>query len=550
MASERRRSSSKFTRQALIISAKQFNRSILAHQLRQLGIANLKYASRYFEAKRILENGSYDLVLLDDDLGMRGENGQSLIDDLRRCGLMDMQTIVVLTASSATYSQVTEAAESGIDSYLLRPYSLSSLQQRLETSMLRRVEMSDIYAALQRKDWDDALERCLFKFANRESFWLYAARIAAEIYIHKGKPQQAQHLYEEIVRHEALPWAKLGVGRALLEQGKHQSAIEQLQSVVDQHAEQTDAYDLMGRAHLEAGDHERALEVYRLAVAATPSSVSRVQRLGFAAFYAGDHSTAREMLERSIRIGLNSKSFDLQALFTLALLYIQEGRADELGDLDRRLASLSESPAHSGKRLNLVTMSVRCISDWAAGADRSARLGLDDILYCSEDVDFDFDSACNTVQLLSMAAQRGQQHQRDLGVIDKIGLRFAHSKLASAWLARSALDHPPYAEALQDAHTRAFKQAQEIVQRTMSGHVQAAVTDLVALAENALNARIIEMAERLLERHAPKIPTHEELAARIARIKVLNDPVQLRRNPTNRQLRHPGGITLLSRLNN
>ncbi|MCX8018046.1 MAG: tetratricopeptide repeat protein, partial [Rhodocyclaceae bacterium] len=453
---------------ALLVCPRQFQRSMLAHQMRQLGVVELRYAGRHAEAKRHLENGHYDLIVFDEDEGAKKhESPQVLLDELRRCGLLEINTIVLITASRATYSQVSEAAESGIDSYLLRPYSLSALQTRLEAALARREAMADIYAALRRKDYDAALEACLFKFAEKAPFWLYAARIAAEIYIAKGRPQQAQHLYEEIVRQEALPWAKLGVGRTLVEQGRHDAAVQHLQEVIEQHPEQTDAYDLMGRAYLESGDREKALEVYRLAVTATPSSVSRLQRLGFAEYYAGNVERALEHLEKSAHIGLKSKSFDLQALWVLAYEAAIHKQEKRLHEVQQKIQVCFENPAHDHDRLQRLKACIDALSYLAIEDYDMAKSAVNDLLQNIEAPLFDFESACNLVTLLSHVANTTKLSGRPPTLeeidraIDTIGLRFAHSRLASSWLAQSARSYAPFAAKLERAHENAFRLAQD-----------------------------------------------------------------------------------------
>lgn len=536
---------------AVIVCQHQLQRSLLSHQFRQIGVSEMRFTARHAEVRRLIESGHVDLIVFDEEeTSKKQESAQALIDELRRCGLLEIQTIVIITASRATYSQVSEAAESGIDSYILRPYSLSGLQARLEASLARRESMKEIYAALKRKDYDSALEACLFKFAEKSAFWLYAARIAAEIYIAKGKPQQAQHLYEEIVRQEALPWAKLGIGRALVEQGRHDAAIEHLNEVIEQHPEQTDAYDLMGRAHLERGDREKALEVYRLAVRATPSSVSRLQRLAFAEYYAGNIDEALKHLERSVQIGIKSKSFDLQALWVLAYEAALGHHEKKLVEAQRRLQQCMENPLHDHERLLRLKLAIDALSFIAARDLNAAKETAAELIPQASEPSFDFDSACNLVSLVSLLASRAPEKEAASyeEVIDGIGMRFSHSRLASAWLAKSANAFAPFESKLATSHEHAFRQAQEIMRCAVLGQAQKAAEDIVALAETTFNARIIEMAERMLERHGAKVNNLDDLKARIDVIKKTNDPVVLRRNPSSRQLRHPGGISLLQKL--
>lgn len=521
---------------------------MLSHQLKQLGVQNVRFAAKNSEAKRLLESSDVDIVLIDEDISEKGEDGRSLIDDLRRCGQMDMQVIVFITSSWASYAHVTEAAESGVDSYLLRPYSQGTLEIRAMAAVRRREALQDIYNALKAKRWDDALEGCLTKFATREPFWLYAARIAAEIYILQGNPLQAQSLYEEIIRHEAVPWAKLGVGRALVEQGRHDAAIEHLQTVIAEHPEQTDAYDIMGRAHLEQGNPQGALEVYKLAVEATPSSVSRLQRLGAAAYFAKDFATASQMLERSIYLGGKSKSFDPQAFFVLALIYFNAGKTDSLRDLVRQLIQIADAPMRGADKLGRIKAEVESILFASEKKWDEAKEIVQTLALAHKALTYDFDSASNLISLMSALAANGTPIEDDQDIIESLGLRFAHCKLAASWLANAAAQHEPYASHLAEAYERVFQLTQDWVRQCITGNAPEAAESLVSAAERHLNARIIEIAEKMIERHAAKLAKSAELLRRIEQVKRTNDPVQLKRNPASRELRHPGGISLLNRL--
>lgn len=53
-------------------------------------------------------------------------------DDLRRAQILPYGTVFVMLTAEATYAQVSEAAESALDSYLLKPHTAGSLLDRLK----------------------------------------------------------------------------------------------------------------------------------------------------------------------------------------------------------------------------------------------------------------------------------------------------------------------------------------------------------------------------------------------------------------------------------
>ena len=93
----------------------------------------------------------------------------------------------------------------------------------------------------------------------------------------------------------------------------------------------TDAYDVMGRVLLDQGEPKEAINALRKAAELTPNSVARQVKLGLMSFYFGDPAEALDSLGRAVRLGISSKTFDLQGLTLLAAL--QFDRADERGYL-------------------------------------------------------------------------------------------------------------------------------------------------------------------------------------------------------------------------
>jgi len=106
---------------ALVVDGNPVSRSILVSQLRDLGLRQVSQASRIADGRRHLEFRSFDVVVCEQIFPNDNATGQDLLDDLRRSGLLPFATIFVMVTGEASYSKVAEAAESALDSYLLKP---------------------------------------------------------------------------------------------------------------------------------------------------------------------------------------------------------------------------------------------------------------------------------------------------------------------------------------------------------------------------------------------------------------------------------------------
>eukprot|EP01034_Spumella_vulgaris_P009924 gene9924-12596_t len=130
---------------ALIIDANANSRSLMAAQLRDLGVGNVRQTTRLRDARVILENKPYDIVLCDYHFEGSEQSGQQLLDELRREQLLPYSTVFVMVTGEATYAVVAEAAEAALDAYLIKPYTTASLAERLASARYRKRILKDIF---------------------------------------------------------------------------------------------------------------------------------------------------------------------------------------------------------------------------------------------------------------------------------------------------------------------------------------------------------------------------------------------------------------------
>ena len=101
-------------------------------------------------------------------------------------------------------------------------------------------------------------------------FWLYAARIGAELLLRLNRHEDAHKLYDAIIEAKTVPWARLGVARSELASGNLVAARRTLETLIGDIPDHADSYDVMGRVQMEQGELNAALETYRTAAKLTP----------------------------------------------------------------------------------------------------------------------------------------------------------------------------------------------------------------------------------------------------------------------------------------
>ncbi len=499
---------------ALVIDANPTSRSILASQLRDFGVGSVAQTSRVADARRALEARRFDIVLCEQYFPGTSTTGQDLLDDLRREQLLPYATVFVMITGEANYAKVAEAAESALDSYLLKPHKADALGLRLQQARDRKRALAGIFEAIEADQFEVAARLCLKRFQERSRYWLYAARLGAELLLRLGLHDAAHRLYEAVAAARALPWARLGVARSQAASGASTAALRTLDSLIASQPGFADAYDVMGRVQMEQGHLDKALQAFGQACALTPNSITRLQKQGMLAFAMGDREVAARALGRASLVGSASKLFDCQSLVLLAFERFREKDRKALQRCASALARASERQG-GDRRLERFGAVIGVLVDVL---DRKVEPALGSLREMAGTIAadvFDVEAACNLLALLSELAAVGILTDEGETWVDRIALRFTTTRGVSELLARAATPHPPYEQRVRAAHQQITHLAEQALSHSLAGDAEAAVHALMVHAAETGNAKLADTARLTLQRHRERIADADELGARI-----------------------------------
>lgn len=527
---------------ALVVDGNPTSRSILVSQLRDFGVGSVVQCARAADARRQLEFRAFDFVLCELHFSDENNSGQDLLDDLRRNQLLPYSTIFIMVTGEATYAKVAEAAESALDGYLLKPHRAVDLRERVLQARVRKTSLQAIFTAIDNEDFEEAARLCMERFETRGKYWLYAARVGAELLLRVGRPSDAQQVYRAVIAAKTLPWARLGVARAQLDAGQVNQATSTLENLISEEPSFADAYDVMGRAQFELGRLDKALETYKMAASLTPASITRLQNLAMMTYYAGDHVEAEKLLDRTARLGLESKMFDGQCLVLLAFARLETGDRKGLqrctDDFNRLLEKNPDNPRL--KRLADIVLALALIQQNQFAQAVDAVRELSKTVGSSE---FDFESASNVLTLLAQLASRTIQLDEVESVVETIGMRFCSNRSQTELLAACAHAHPPHAERMQTCQAQVLEVAEAAMALSMAGNPAAAVEKLIRHGRTTLNARLIDNAHQLLLKNADKIPNAAVLSVELKDLRA-QYRMQGAKAAMGDQRRQSGGLVL------
>ena len=499
---------------ALVVDANPTSRSILSTMLREFGISNITQSSRVTEARKVLENRHFDIVLCEYEFENEPMTGQDLLDDLRLANLLPLSSVVVMISGEAGYAHVAEAAEAALDAYLIKPHTEQALRERLVQARQRKQSLRDILNHVEAEQFLEAAELCQARFDTHGPNWVHAARIGAELWLRLGKPHAAQKMFSAILQVRALPWARLGVARTQYEAGGAFQARRTLESLLSEQPGYADAYDVMGRVLLDEGESDKAIDCLRRASGLTPGSVARHVKLGLLAFYYGNPKEAADALQKASRLGLHSKVFDLQGLVLLGALQFDAG---ETLNLKRSLESmvLARQQAPQSARLRrfeavlstLLHLLRREVGEAVAGIRRL----VDEI----REPNFEFEAATNLLMLLSRLHATEVRLEDAEHQVDLLARRFAVSRTTTELLGCAVRGQETFLTILRQAYADVSSAAEEAVSYSIEGKPREAVVALLAHAKKTLNAKLIDMASHTLERHHRAIADAQALAMEV-----------------------------------
>ena len=520
---------------ALVVDGHSTARQMLAAQLRTMGASQVVQCAKALEARQHAANRPFEIVLCEQRLG-DGTLGQDLIDDLRQRRLITLSTIVMVLSANSSYPVVAEAAELAIDGFLIKPYSLGDLEDRLLAAFQRKDALRDIALAIDRNDHTAALALCQQRFQARGPYWTQAARVGAELAIRLERLPLATEMFNAVIEDKAVPWARLGIARVMDASGKDTAAVSTIKNLLGSHPTYADAYDVLGRIYTDRGDYAAAADTFRRAVEVTPHSVARNQKYGILVYYTGNQGESMKILSQVVeRGGLLSPDFDHHVILLLAVDAFKQREAEPLAELraklgkaieDQRLLAAQEAVVREpGAPPGEARLLERRLLRYLMLLDALAAVLRGDVVMAMQRLEENFrslaegDAAVDAAIafLLALSTVCGAQAHIPMAHawVHTVGLRYCTNKQVTELLARTCEAFEPLTEPVRQAHAHINEVTRAALGSAVAGQQREAVLQLIEAVEATRNLKLHEVALATLERHRARIEAPEVLEERL-----------------------------------
>jgi two-component system chemotaxis response regulator CheY len=113
----------------LVVDDYSTMRRIIKNLLHDLGYANVTEADDGNTALPLLQNGSFDFLIT--DWNMPGMAGLDLLKAVRANDKLKKLPVLMLTAE-AKREQIVEAAQAGVNGYVIKPFTAQTLKEKID----------------------------------------------------------------------------------------------------------------------------------------------------------------------------------------------------------------------------------------------------------------------------------------------------------------------------------------------------------------------------------------------------------------------------------
>ncbi len=274
---------------------------ILKRLLHGLSAQDIDMALTGAQAIKACKQQKYDVIFCDFDLG-KGINGLQVLEELRYLELLKSSTVFIMVTAESGRDAVVGAMEYKPDAYMNKPVSSGELQARLVKSLKQKQALASIYRHLDNGDYQKAIVECdehISKGSRHKNFCL---KTKGNLLLKSGRSQEAQTLYENVLKERPLFWAQIGLAHVLAEQDLNNDALQAFQKAYEENPASLEAFEGAARTLVKLGDANAAQKLLEKSSTISSRSVTRQKLLADICKVNGDFEGAAKASRRVVKL--------------------------------------------------------------------------------------------------------------------------------------------------------------------------------------------------------------------------------------------------------
>ena len=145
----------------LIAEDQVLAKSHMHYALEQLGFKNMDYVDRPSQALSALKEYDYDAIICSYNLRSE-QGGYYLLEQLNDAHSLPLTSAFIFTSADTSAEVVHAIIELQPDEFIAKPFSVNELDRRLSRVLSRKKALKNVYAFMDKKDYEKALTEVEF----------------------------------------------------------------------------------------------------------------------------------------------------------------------------------------------------------------------------------------------------------------------------------------------------------------------------------------------------------------------------------------------------
>jgi len=230
----------------LIIDDCTISISLVRWILNGIGISNdyIDSTTDSLKSIRLLAQHSYDIVICDYDMNHHIDGGL-ILDEVKRRKLLAHDAVFICMTGDSSESVITHFIELEPDGILLKPFCSIEFVLRVQAAEKRKMIIAPVLAAIDNKNYQEALRLCKKLKAEHSPYLSYINRIYGDCLLRLKRHNEALEFYEKSCKNSCNTWAEIGLGQTYQALGDLGKAEDIFKKILAKHPKQP-----LARQHL------------------------------------------------------------------------------------------------------------------------------------------------------------------------------------------------------------------------------------------------------------------------------------------------------------
>lgn len=126
------------TKRVLVAEDNANLRKVIVNIVKKIGFTNVLEAEDGEIAWQFMERGGVELVLT--DWAMPGLDGMQLLRKIRKAKPPTCNVPILMITAADTKTAILSAGKEGVDAYIIKPFSVATIQEKIEEAVQKRAE--------------------------------------------------------------------------------------------------------------------------------------------------------------------------------------------------------------------------------------------------------------------------------------------------------------------------------------------------------------------------------------------------------------------------